>query len=74
VFIFAAGFGSRVFALSLVSYWIADDAKATLYAAIVVLESLGHAAGDPSIQQIFAASLSLPPFWQAMPFFAGAVS
>ncbi|KAH6696760.1 hypothetical protein DL95DRAFT_306357, partial [Leptodontidium sp. 2 PMI_412] len=72
VFIFAAGFGSRVSALSLVSYWIADDAKATLYAAIVVLESLGHAVGDPSIQQIFAASLQLPPFWMAMPFFVGA--
>ncbi|KAG4438808.1 hypothetical protein IFR05_005699 [Cadophora sp. M221] len=72
VFIFAAGFGSRVSALSLVSYWIADDAKATLYAAIVVLESLGHAFGDPSVQQIFAASLQLPPFWMAMPFFVGA--
>ncbi len=74
VSVFAAGFGSRVFALSLVSYWISDDAKATLYAAIVVLESLGHAIGDPAIQQIFAASLGLPPFWQAMPFFVGAVS
>jgi hypothetical protein len=63
-----------VFALSLVSYWISDDSKATLYAAIVVLESLGHAVGDPLIQQIFAASLDLLPFWQAMPFFVGAVS
>ena len=60
--------------MSLVSYWISEDAKATLYAAIVVLESLGHAIGDPAIQQIFAASLGLPPFWQAMPFFVGAVS
>jgi hypothetical protein len=68
VSVFAAGFGSRVFALSLVSYWISDDANATLYAAIVVLESLGHAIGDP------AASLGLPPFWQAMPFFVGSVS
>ncbi len=74
VSVFAAGFGSRVFALSLVSYWISDDTKATLYAAIVVLESLGHAIGDPAIQEIFAASLGLPPFWQAMPFFVGAVS
>ncbi|KAK0119437.1 hypothetical protein ONS95_010886 [Cadophora gregata] len=73
VFIFAAGFGSRVSALSLVSYWISDDAKATFYAAIVVLESLGHAVGDPSIQQIFAASLRLSPFWMAMPFFVGSV-
>lgn len=74
VSIFAAGFGSRVSALSLVSYWIADDAKATLYAAIVVLESLGHAVGDPSMQQIFAASLQMPPFLMATPFFVGAVS
>jgi hypothetical protein len=63
-----------VFALSLVSYWISDDAKATLYAAIVVLESLGHAIGDPSMQQVFAVSLGFQPFWQAMPFFAAAVS
>jgi len=74
VFIFAAGFGSRVSALALISYWISDNSKATLYAAIVVLESLGHAIGDPSMQQIFAASLKLSPFWQAMPFFVAAVS
>ncbi len=61
-------------ALSLVSYWITDDAKATMYAAIVVLESLGHAVGDPTMQQIFAASLRSPPFWMATPFFVGAVS
>ncbi|PMD62481.1 uncharacterized protein K444DRAFT_523851 [Hyaloscypha bicolor E] len=72
VFIFAAGFGSRVSALSLVSYWISNDAKATLYAAIVVLESLGHAVGDPAIQLIFAGCLGLPPFWRAMPFFVAA--
>ncbi|KAG9240836.1 major facilitator superfamily domain-containing protein [Calycina marina] len=72
VAIFAAGFGSRVSALSLVSYWIPDDAKATLYATITVLESIGHAIGDPSIQQLFAASLAFPVFWQAMPFFFAA--
>jgi hypothetical protein len=74
VFIFASGFGSRVSALSLISYWIAPDAKATVYAAITVLESLGHAVGDPAMQQIFAASLSLETFWLAMPFFVVAVS
>lgn len=73
VSIFAAGFGSRVSALSLVSYWISDDSKATIYAAIVVLESLGHSIGDPSMQHILAASLRLPPFWQALPFFFAAV-
>jgi hypothetical protein len=74
VFIFASGFGSRVSALSLVSYWISDDTKATLYASITVLESLGHAVGDPSMQQVFAAALRLPYFWHALPFFVAAVS
>jgi hypothetical protein len=76
VFVFAAGFGSRVSALSLVSHWISDDTKATLYAAIAVLENLGHAVGDPTLQQIFATTLRLrfPPFWQALPFFVTAVS
>ncbi|EKD21754.1 MFS multidrug transporter [Drepanopeziza brunnea f. sp. 'multigermtubi' MB_m1] len=72
VLVFAAGFGSRVSALALVSSWVSDDSKATMFAGIVVLESLGHAVGDPAIQQIFAASLLLPPFWMAMPFFVGA--
>jgi hypothetical protein len=47
-----------------------------LYAAIAALENLGHAIGDPSLQQIFAATLRLqfPPFWQALPFFVAAVS
>jgi hypothetical protein len=76
VLVFAAGFGSRVSALSLVSNWISEDSKATLFAAIAVVENLGHAVGDPSLQQIFAATLrlDLPPFWQALPFFVAAVS
>ncbi|KUJ06786.1 uncharacterized protein LY89DRAFT_678369 [Mollisia scopiformis] len=72
VFIFASGFGSRVSALSLVSYWISDDTKGTFFAAIVVFESLGHAVGDPAMQQIFASSLRLTKFWWALPFFVAA--
>lgn len=58
------------------SYWISDDSKATFYAAIAVIENIGHAIGDPSLQQIFAATLRLElnPFWQALPFFVAAVS
>jgi hypothetical protein len=48
--------------------------KATFFATIVVFESLGHAIGDPTMQQIFAASLKLSEFWWAFPFFVGAVS
>lgn len=72
--IFAAGFGSRVSALSLVSYWISDSSKAELYAAIAVLENIGHAIGDPSMQQILAAAMRLPPFWLGIPFLVAAVS
>lgn len=74
VAVFAAGFGSRVSALSLVSYYISDDSKATLYAAIAVLENLGHAIGDPAMQQLFAFVLDLPQAWLALPFFVTAVS
>ncbi len=75
VLVFAAGFGSRVSTLSLVSYWISDGSKATLYAAIAVVENIGHAIGDPTLQQIFAATLRLrlPQFWQALPFIVAAV-
>jgi hypothetical protein len=76
VLVFATGFGSRVSTLSLISYWISDDSKAALYAAIAVVENIGHAVGDPSLQQIFAATLRLHlrPVWQALPFFVAAVS
>jgi len=73
IVIFAAGFGSRVSTLSLVSYWISDSSKASLYAAIAVLENIGHAVGDPSMQYIFAAVLDLPPFWLATPFFVASI-
>lgn len=56
------------------SYWITEDEKSTVYAAITVFECIGHAFIDPSMQQIFAASLSLSEVWLAMPFFVAAVS
>ncbi len=47
-----------------------------MYAAIAVIENIGHAVGDPSLHQIFAATLRLHlrTFWQALPFFVAAVS
>ncbi|TGO38910.1 hypothetical protein BHYA_0064g00060 [Botrytis hyacinthi] len=73
VSIFAAGFGSRVSTLSLISHFIPPSSLATLYASIAVLENLGHAINDPSMQHIFAATLRLPSFWHALPFFVAAV-
>ncbi|KAA8571033.1 hypothetical protein EYC84_000399 [Monilinia fructicola] len=73
VSILAAGFGLRVSTLSLVSHFIPPTSIATSYASIAVLENLGHAITDPSMQHIFAATLRLPPFWHALPFFITAI-
>lgn len=73
VSIFAAGFGSRISTLSLISHFIPASSLATLYASIAVLENIGHAINDPSMQHIFAATLHLPSFWHALPFFVAAI-
>jgi hypothetical protein len=38
-----------------------------------VLESLGHAVGDPLMLNIFARSLASEGMWMAMPFFIASV-
>jgi len=73
VIVYASGFGSRIFMLSLVSFWISDDSKGGFYAAIAVLENIGHAVCDPTIQSIFAAMLHKSSPWLALPFFVVAV-
>ncbi|KAB8298178.1 hypothetical protein EYC80_001924 [Monilinia laxa] len=73
VSILAAGFGLRVSTLSLISHFTPPASIATIYASIAVLENLGHAITDPSMQHIFAATLRLPPFWHALPFFITAI-
>ncbi|KAL2061950.1 hypothetical protein VTL71DRAFT_7328 [Oculimacula yallundae] len=69
VFIFSAGFGSRVSTLSFTSYMIPDNSKASFYAAVAILENIGHALGDPAMQQILAAVMRGPKVWLATPFF-----
>ena len=38
-----------------------------------MLESLGHAVGDPLMLNIFARSLASEGMWMAMPFFIASV-
>ncbi|CZT43672.1 uncharacterized protein RSE6_03743 [Rhynchosporium secalis] len=73
VFIFSAAFGSRVSTLSYTSYMIPDSFKASFYAALAFLENIGHAFGDPAMQQIFAAVIRGPKVWLATPFFVVAL-
>lgn len=53
-----------------------DHTKAALYAAVTVFQTLGHAIGDPSLQQLYASTLHphITPFWQGLPFFVSSVS
>lgn len=51
-----------------------DHSKASFYAAAAILENIGHAFGDPMMQQIFAAVMGGPVFWLATPFFFAGVS
>lgn len=74
VLVFSGGFGTRVHAIALATHWIAKDFKATFYTAIAVLENVGHMLGDPAMQQIFAGTLRMSPFWHALPFFVASVS
>lgn len=61
--------------LSLISFWISDDSKGGFYAAIAVLENIGHAVCDPTLQYIFAAMLGKSSkAWLAVPFFVVSVS
>lgn len=60
--------------LSLISFWISDNSKGGFYAAIAVLENIGHAMCDPTLQYIFAAMLGKSSkVWLAVPFFVVAV-
>jgi hypothetical protein len=74
VFIFSSGFGSRVSTLAFTSYIVPDHSKASFYAAIAILENIGHTFGDPMMQQIFAAVMGGTVFWLATPFFFAGVS
>jgi len=61
--------------LSLVSFWISEDSKGGFYAAIAVLENIGHAVCDPTLQYTFAAMLGKSSkAWLAVPFFVVSVS
>lgn len=72
--VFAAGFGLRVSALSLLTSWIRPDSRGLFYGVVAVLENLGVMASEPILQNIFAASLDFSTFWLGLPFFCSAVS
>ena len=74
VLVYTFGFGTRVSLIALLSAWIDDSAKAQFFAAVGVLETVGHGFGDPAIQQVFAAVVGRKDWLLGLPFFVAGVS
>ena len=74
LFVFATGFGSRVSTLSLLTSWTPLESRSSIYGIVAIVENLGIMAGEPLLQNVFAASLNLSKFWMGLPFFCSAVS
>ena len=71
--IFAFGFGARVSTFSVLSSWANKEHYAQVYGIVAVIENLGVLAGEPILQNVFAATLSCSGVWRGTPFFCTAV-
>ena len=74
VVVFAAGFGTRVSTLSLITAWADQDVRARVFSLTTIAENAGKLCAEPILLKIFAHSLSLPKYWLGLPFFTAAVS
>ena len=71
--IFAFGYGARVATFSVLSTWVDKEHSARVYGIVAVIENLGVLAGEPTLQNVFAATLSFSGLWRGTPFFCTAV-
>lgn len=71
---FAAGYGTRVATLSLLTLWARDGLRGRLFAAVQIVENLGRMLAEPSMLRLLAISLRLDGFWRGLPFVISAVS
>lgn len=74
VLFFAAGYGTRVAVLSLVTSWTSEDIRARTFAIAQIVENIGRMCLDPVLLKVFAVSLHWKAFWVGTPFFVAAVS
>lgn len=70
--IFAFGYGARVATFSVLSSWVNKEHSARVYGIVAVIENLGVLAGEPTLQNVFAATLSFSGVWRGTPFFCTA--
>lgn len=73
LFVFAAGYGTRVSTLALVTHWTGSAVRARVFGLVQIVENIGKLAAEPIMLRIFAASLPLGGPWLAMPFYVSAV-
>ena len=71
--IFAFGYGARVSTFSVLSSWVNKEHSARFYGIVAVIENLGVLAGEPTLQNVFAATLDFSGVWRGTPFFCTAV-
>ncbi len=74
VLFFAAGYGTRVAVLSLITVWTPEDLRARTFAIAQIVEHGGRMCADPLLLRIFGASLHLDGVWPGLPFLVAAVS
>lgn len=72
--IFAFGYGARVSTFSVLSSWVNKEHSARVYGMVAVIENLGVLVGEPTLQNVFAATLGFSGVWRGTPFFCTAVS
>jgi len=73
VLFFAAGYGTRVAVLSLVTAWTDEKVRARTFAVAQIVENIGRMCLDPALLKIFAVSLHLQGVWLGTPFYVAAV-
>jgi len=74
VLLFAAGYGTRVAVLSLITIWTPDDIRARTFSIAQIVENVGRMSADPLLLRILGGCLHLDGIWPGMPFFVAAVS
>ncbi|KAF3771127.1 hypothetical protein M406DRAFT_105645 [Cryphonectria parasitica EP155] len=72
VLFFAAGYGTRVAVLSLITAWTDEDTRASTFGFAQIVEGIGRMCGDPILLRVFAASMGVSGVLRGLPFFFAA--
>lgn len=71
---YAAGFGTQVSLLSLITAWAGAGIRARAFGVVQIVENIGKLCAEPLLMNVLAASFNLLRLWLGLPFFIAAVS